>query len=48
MGPFWASRKWDGAHKYGYFFAGDDTVMGDIYGCICMHSSCAAYKRDIL
>ena len=30
MGPFLVSREWDGVHKYGYVFARDDTVMGDI------------------
>ena len=31
MGPFWASREWDGVH-YGYVFTGISTGMGRIFG----------------
>ena len=43
MGPFLASREWDGVHQYGYVFAGDGTVMVDSYGFICMHHSCESH-----
>ena len=49
MGPFLASRELDGVHQYGYVFAGDGTVMGGIYGFICMHSNCELHyilQRD--
>ena len=34
MGPFWASREWEGVHLYGYAFTGISTSMGRIFGFV--------------
>ena len=34
MGPFWASREWDGVHLYGSVFTGLSTGMGRIFGFV--------------
>ena len=34
MGPFWASREWDGVHLYGYVFTGISTSTGRIIGSV--------------
>ena len=34
MGPFWASREWEGVHLYGYVFTGISIGMGRIFGFV--------------